>query len=337
MDRKIRWGLMGAGKIVDRWIKGVMQVDGMEIAAVASRNIETARKTAKAYGIESALTYEEMALREDIDIVYIPVPHMAHKELAILAMEHGKAVLVEKPAAVSSQELSEMISCAKKNQVFFMEAVWTRFFPIVDKLKALFNEEGIGQVRAVNVAFSFRVPSTELDGRLLNPALAGGGLLDVGVYTLNFSDMIFDREPEELVGFAAIDTDEHHIKVDEQAMMLAKYSGGALASMACGVRTNMVDTAVVYGTKGYVELPVFWKPTVMHIHRNGGIEEYYEKVQLKNSDYEDEGFQYEIAHVNECLRAGLLESKVMTWEKSLRILKQCDELRGLWGLKYPFE
>lgn len=337
MANKIRWGLMGAGIIVERWIKGARQFDDMEIVAVASRSRQTAAEAAKKYGIPDAMTYEELAKREDIDVVYIPVPHTAHKELAILAMEHGKSVLVEKPIAVNAGELQEMIDCAKANNVFLMEAVWTRFFPLVKTIKGLMNDEGIGEVRAINVAFSFRVPGNMTQSRLLNPELAGGGLLDVGVYNLNFCDMIYDKSPVALTGFATIDSDENHIQVDEQAMYVAKYDKGELASMASGVRTNMKDTAYIYGTKGQIEIPVFWKPTVMKVTMDGKTEEYKEPVQLAHGEYVDEGFQYEITHVNECLRKGLKESPVMTWEKSLRIMKQCDDLRRQWGLKYPFE
>jgi predicted dehydrogenase len=337
MADKIRWGLMGAGAIVERWIKGARQLPNMEIVAVASRSQETALKAAKKYGIPDAMTYKELAEREDIDVVYIPVPHMAHKHLAILAMNHGKSVLVEKPAAVNAKEWQEMIDCAKANNVFLMEAVWTRFFPLVKTIRGLLNEDGIGEVRAVNTAFSFRVPGDMLESRLLSPELAGGGLLDTGVYNLQFCDMIYDKSPVALTGFAAIDSDKNHIQVDEQAMYLAKYDKGELASMASGVRTNMIDTAYIYGTKGHIEVPVFWKPTIMSVTINGKRSEYREAVPSKHPDYVDEGFQYEISHVNECLRKGIKESPVMTLKKSLSIMMQCDELRKQWGLKYPFE
>lgn len=337
MVDKIRWGLMGAGKIVERWIKGARQLDDMEIVAVASRSQQTAMEAAKKYGIPEAMTYEELAEREDIDVVYIPVPHMAHMQLAILAMEHSKSVLVEKPAAVNARDFQKMIDCARLNNVFLMEAMWTRFFPLVKTIHGLMNEDGIGDVRAVNVAFSSRVPGNMVESRILSPNLAGGGLLDTGVYNLHFCDMIYDKSPVSLTGFATIDSDENHIQVDEQAMYLAKYDKGELASMASGVRTNMIDTAYIYGTKGYIEVPTFWKPTVMNVTINGERSEYKEIVPLNHVEYADEGFQYEIAHVNECLGQGIKESPVMTLEKSLRILEQCDDLRKQWGLKYPFE
>ncbi|NLL35068.1 MAG: Gfo/Idh/MocA family oxidoreductase, partial [Clostridiales bacterium] len=177
MQRKIRWGLMGAGKIVNRWIRGARQLEDMEIVAVASRTMETSRNASTHFRVPEALTYEALVNREDIDVVYIPVPHNAHKELAVLAMEHGKSVLVEKPAAINTDELQEMIDCARKNKVFFMEAVWTRFFPMIERIRHLIGEDGIGDVRAINCAFSYRTPDIALQGRTTNINLAGGGLL----------------------------------------------------------------------------------------------------------------------------------------------------------------
>ena len=125
MQRKIRWGLLGAGNILHRWMKGVRQVEDMEIAAVSSRTKERAQLMAETFQIPEALTYEELLAREDIDIVYIPVPHPAHKDLAIRAMNAGKAVLVEKPAGINARELDEMVACARKNGVFFMDTLFS--------------------------------------------------------------------------------------------------------------------------------------------------------------------------------------------------------------------
>lgn len=337
MADKIRWGLMGAGGIVERWFRGAVQVQDMEIVAVASSTPESALRAAQRYSIPDAMrSCEELVKRDDLDVIYVAAPHAQHKDLAILAMEHGKAVLVEKPAAVNALDLQRMIDCAKKHNVFFMEAVWTRFFPLIGTIQELIHGDVIGEVRAVNVSFSFRAPANP-QSRLLNPALAGGGLLDVGVYNLHLCDMIYDQNPVELTGFAAIDTDANHFQVDEQAMIIAKYDHGALATMGCGVRTQMIDTAFIYGTKGYIEIPVFWKPTMMKVTIDGATQEYREPIPLRNSEYPDEGYQYEIMHVHDCLRNGLKESPVMTWDRSLRVLKQCDELRRQWGLKYPFK
>ena len=132
---KIRWGLLGAGVILDRWMKGFRQVEDAQIVGIASRTRETAVKQAARYGIAEAMTYEEMLGRKDIDIVYVPVPHPFHKELTLQALDAGFHVLVEKPAAVTAAGWDEMTLCAKKNGRFLMEAVWTRFFPAIQREK----------------------------------------------------------------------------------------------------------------------------------------------------------------------------------------------------------
>lgn len=337
MERKIRWGLLGSGSIVDRWISGAKQLNDVEIVAISSRTIESAQKMALKHEIPLALEYEALLEREDIDVVYIPVPHPAHKKMAIMAMEHGKSVLVEKPVCVNAGELIEVLACAKKNNVFFMEGVWTRFFPMMNKIRSLLNDEGIGEVRAMNIAFSFRMPGEYRDKRWMNPELAGGGLLDTGIYNLHFAEAVLGKNPVALTGFATIDSDEYHIQVDEQASYIAKYDKGELVVMSSGVRTNMVDTAMIYGTGGHIEVPSFWKPTVIHVMKDGKMTSYEEKVPQNVEGIQDDGFQFEIAHVNECLRGNLKQSPMMTWDQSLAIMKQCDELRRQWGLKYPFE
>ena len=334
--KKIRWGLLGAGVIIDRWIKGAMQEEDMEIAAVASRTAQSAQQMADRYGIPGVMSYGEMLARDDIDVVYVPVPHTAHKDLTIRALEAGKNVLVEKPAAVTAADFDEMAACAEKNGKFLMEAVWTTFFPLAGMLEELLKEGAIGDLRLMQSSFAFR-STPEAAPRLFDPARAGGALLDVGVYDLHFADMVFKRQPEEISGMASMDTDSLHLKVDEQNCFTARYDNGALAVMTSAVRTTMPDTAWLFGTEGSIEIPVFWKPSRMHLKTDTRDEWIEAPVSQKVAGIEDEGYQYEIRHVNECIRAGLTQSPVMTWEKTKNVLTLCDRLRGQWGLKYPFE
>lgn len=335
-NRKIRWGLLGAGNILHRWMKGAAQAEDMEIVAVASRTPERAQKMAETFGIPEAVSYEEMLAREDIDIVYIPVPHTAHKELALGAMKKGKAVLVEKPAGINAGEFAEMAACAKENHVFLMEAVWTRFFPIIEVLESYIGEDGIGEIRAIQSNFCSRDEYTK-SGRLFDPWQAGGALLDLGVYNLHFMKMLLKKNPVRLMGLASMDTDDLHIKVDEQEACIAQYDKGELAMMCSAVRTAMEDTAYIYGTKGYIVVPRFWKPTTLEIHLGDQVKTEKREVPQKIPGIEDEGFQYEIRHVNQCLREGRIESPVQTWQETMDILGQCDQLRADWGLIYPQE
>lgn len=337
MDQTIRWGLLGAGNIANRWLAGFLQTEGDRLVAVASRNHETAEKMAKKWNIPRVMTLNEMVESPEIDAVYIPVPHPFHKELAMLAMSHHKAVLVEKPGAVNAADFVEMATYAKAQNTFLMEGVWTRFFPAFDWIHERIACGDIGELRCVQSNFSFRVEERNTKPRCFLPALAGGGLLDVGVYPMHFSSIIFGEKPVSLVGAAEVVRDEFGFGVDEQGSYIAMYSGGGMACGSFGVNTNMVNNAVIYGSKGRMEIPEFWKPNRVHIVNEDRDEMVLFPVEQKVDGVNDLGFQYEIRHVNECLRNGLNESPVMTHALSLEILNQCDELRRQWNMPYPFE
>ena len=335
-DKVIRWGILGAGDILYRFMKGMRQVDGMEVVAIASRTQASAQQMAEKFQIPEALGYDELLARDDIDVVYVPVPHTAHKDLTIRALKAHKAVLVEKPAAVTAADFEEMVQCARENNTFLMEAVWTRFFPMAEEIKKFIGADGIGEVRAVHTAFAFRTED-RVDSRLTNPMTAGGSLLDTGVYDLHFTDMILDKPPVAVTGLAAFDTDELHLQVDEQASWVCAYDKGELGVMTSAIRTELPDTAFIYGTKGSIEVKQFWKPTEMTVRMGGEEKTVRCPVPQKIEGVEDEGYQFEVAHVNQCLRSGLVESPVVTWEKSLQVLRVCDKLRADWGFRYPFE
>lgn len=335
-NRKIRWGLLGAGNILNRWMKGARQPEDMEIAAVASRTRERAKETARRFQIPEALSYEELLARKDIDVVYIPVPHGAHRELALRAMEAGKAVLVEKPAAINGAEFREMTDLARAKGTFLMEAAWTKFFPLVKDLEEWISEKGIGGVRVIQVNFSSK-SAPDRAPRLFDPCQAGGGLLDIGVYNLHFCRMLLKKNPVGLTGLATLEGDAPGRQVDQQAAYVARYDRGELAMMGSGIRTSMPDTAWIYGPRGHIAVPHFWKPTRMEVVTEEGTRVIERKVPQRLPGMEDEGFQYEIRHVNQCLRQGLIQSPVMTWEDTLSVLDQCDQLRAKWGLVYPKE
>ena len=334
--KKIRWGMLGAGRLLNRWLKGFRQVEDAEIAGIASRTIETAERRANELGIAEAMTYDEMFRRDDIDIMYIPVPHPAHKELAIHAMNAGFHVLVEKPAAVTAADWDEMTACAVENRVFLMEAVWTRCFPAIRKMLELIREGKIGEVRCVQAAFANRIPN-DYKGRLIELADAGGALLDIGVYNLHFAQMVYGKSPVRWATLASIGTDEMKLKVDEQAAYIGQYDNGALSMLSSAIRTDMPDTAWVYGTKGMMRIPTYWKATEIGIIRGEETETISIPVPQSVPGIIDEGFQYEIQHVQECIRAGLSESPLVTHADTRQVLTQCDELRRQWGLRFPFE
>ncbi|MBQ6520465.1 MAG: Gfo/Idh/MocA family oxidoreductase [Anaerolineaceae bacterium] len=331
--KKIRWGLLGAGVILNDWLNGFHQLEDAQIVGIASRTRETAEKKACQYGISESMTYDEMLSRKDIDAVYIPVPHTAHKELAIRALEAGIAVMVEKPAAVTAADWREMVSCARKNHVFLMEAVWTRCFPAMQSLKKEIDSGIIGDIRCVQSEFCFRIPD-DYQGRLTDPMTAGGALLDVGVYNLHFADLVFGHAPLRWASLASIGSDN----VDEQAGYIGQYENGALAILTSAIRTTMVNDGWIYGTKGYIKVPrEFYMPDRYEITVDRKTETRHFPIPQRVEGINDKGYQFEISHMQECLREGLTESPVVTHAMTESVLLQCDILREQWGLKYPFE
>ena len=328
---KIRWGLLGAGQILDRWLNGFRQVEDAEIAGIASRTRESARKQAEKHGIRDAMVYDALLERKDIDVMYIPVPHPAHKDLAIRAMEAGFHVLVEKPAAVNVSQWNEMTASAERNHVFLMEAMWTRFFPAIQKVRDLIREGAIGEVRCVQAEFGYRIPDDH-SGRVTDPMDAGGALLDVGVYNLHFAQLIYGRSPLRWASLASVAGG-----VDEQAAYVGQYENGALSILSSAIRTEMPDTARVYGTKGSIRIPVYWKGSEFDLVSEGKTVHYDFPVPQRVDGIADEGFQFEIRHVNDCVCSGMRESPVVSHALTREILTQMDTLRGQWGLKYPFE
>ena len=334
--QRIRWGLIGAGGLLPRWMNGAKQTDEIEIPAIASRNRETARRRASEYSIPDAMTYEEILERRDLDVLYILTPHTAHKDLAIRAMEAGFPVVVEKPAAVTAADWDEMASCARRNGVFLMEAVWTCCFPLSLRVHEIIRSGKIGRVRNVQTTFAFRNPDNYA-GRLYDPMLAGGALLDVGVYCLHYARMIFGEDPVETTALASVDTDELHLRVDEQIAVACRYKDGALAVSNAAIRTEMPDTAVIYGTEGSIRVPDFWKPERLEITGAGSVEILEDPVPQRVPGVRDEGYQFEILHVNECLRRGLTESPLVPHKATSSVLRQCDLIRKQCGLRFPFE
>ena len=334
----MNWGILGTGNIARRWMTGAAMVPNMQVRAVASRRVESAREFAQAYGIgvvdESC---EALCAREDIDCVYVAAPHTEHAALSIMAMEYGKAVLCEKPMAPNFEQAGKMAEAQKKNRVFLMEGMWMRFFPAFQKARDLIRNGEIGEVRALDAAFAFRFEGTDKEHRLLSPKFAGGGLLDVGVYGLHFCQGMLGEWPVEKTGLCSINTDAQRYGVDEQAVMVLRFPGDVMANVRCAIKTEMPEVAVIYGTKGSIAFERFWSPESFTIHHTGSEPQSVFCPTSQGSSSFDGGFQYEITHVNECVEKGLMESPEIPVSTSLQMAALCDEFREMWGIRYPFE
>lgn len=323
MTQTIGWGILGAGRIAARFASEARLTPGARLVAVGSRSAEKAAAFAAQNGVGRACgSYAELVADPDVDAVYVATLHPWHCEHTLLALEAGKAVLCEKPFAVNAAQARQMIERARARRLFLMEAMWTRFNPISTQVRQWLAEGRIGEPRLATIDFGFRAP-WDPQSRILNAALAGGALLDVGVYVLAYASMIFGR-PAQVRAVAHIgDTG-----VDEQTAIALKYAGGQLASLTCAVHTPSPQAARIDGTEGAIEIPAFWHAETARLLR---------PRQEPITATGDHGFRYEIAAVMACLAAGQTESPDMPLDETLAIAETMDEIRRQIGLKYPFE
>ncbi len=326
MDAKIRWGILGTGSIAHKFAHGLKDAEGADLAAVGSRS----QASADAFGHEFDIprrhgSYADLAGDDNVDVIYIATPHPMHKENALLSLRAGKAVLCEKPFTVNARQANSVIDLARRNKLFVMEAMWTRFYPLMDRLRRMLSDGAIGEVRMVQADFAFRATFNP-QSRLFDPALGGGGLLDVGVYTVSLASMILGRA-EKVTGLAEIG----QTGVDEQAAVVLGYAGGPLAVLSFGVRTTTPHEATIYGTDGWIRIhSPWWKPTRMTLRSRND-------EQLIEGPVQGDPMHYEADEVMACLRAGKTESDVMPLDESLAIMETMDEIRSQWRLKYPVE
>ena len=323
----IRWGILSAARIANKFCEGAKALPDAVLTAVGARDLSRAREFAEKWGIARSYgSYEELVNDPDVDAVYVATTHNFHREHTLLALNAGKPVLCEKPFAINARESEDMVRAARDNGLFLMEAMWTRFFPIMQRIRELIADGAIGEPRIVQADFGFR-GDYDPSSRLFDPNLGGGALLDVGIYVTSFASMVMG-EPDRVQGIATLAPNG----VDEQAAITLGYPGGGLASLTTAVLTNTQHEASIFGTEGRIRVhPEFWKPQRMTLYRSG---QEPEDIHLPA---ESSGFNYEAAEVARCLRAGKLESDVMPLDESLAIMRTLDTLRAQWGIRYPME
>lgn len=322
----VRWGILGTGNIAHQFATGLQSVPDAELVAVGSRSQEGADKFGDEFQAANRHpSYDALAADPDVDVVYVSTPHPFHRPNALLCLEHGKAVLVEKPFTINVREAQEVVDKAREKSLFLMEAMWSRFFPAMVKVRELLAANAIGEPRLLQADFGFRA-GVNPESRLFNPALGGGALLDVGVYPISLAFMIFGT-PTDVTGLAHLG----ETGVDEDAAMLFKYGKGELAVLSTAVRTNTPQNAVLIGTEGQIRIhSPWWKPTAITLAANGKTEEL-------SLPFDGNGMNYEAQEVGNCLRAGKTESQIMPLDETLSIMRAMDTLRAQWSLKYPME
>ena len=328
MSETIRWGILGTGKIAHKFAEALAVVPDAELAAVGSR----AQGTADAFGDEFAVprrhaSYASLAEDPEVDAIYVSTPHPMHCRDTLLCLNADKPVLCEKPFALNASEAEAMIRCARQRGLFLMEAMWTRFLPAIAQVRQWLAIGTIGEVRNMMADFGFRAGFNP-EGRLLNPALGGGALLDIGVYIVSMASMVYGQQPDRVAALADIGA----TGVDEQTTMAFRYNSGAMAALTCAIRTNTPGAVTIHGTQGNIRIPSpFYDTHTATLNADGGEPVTVEPPRVEN------GFKYEIEEAGRCLREGLLETPALPLDETLAIMKTLDAVRAEIGLKYPME
>ena len=325
---KIRWGILGCGRIARKFASDLRLVADAELTAIASRNKDTLELFAKDFPCKHLHNgYEALAANNEVDVIYVATPHSHHYEHTILCLNHNKAVLCEKAFAINSKQAIEMVKTAKERKVFLMEALWTKFLPHYKKLQELLQQKALGEIKSVLVNFGFKT-SDKSPQRLFDPLLGGGTLLDIGIYNV-FITMSVLGKPDAIEATMT----PSPTGVDEQIAVLFKYNNGAMAQLFSSFVTNLPIQAEINGTEGNITLTTrFYEPSAtIQLYRQlpGG------KEIIPVEKEPGFGYQYEARHVNECLKTGLIESPVLTHADTLLLMEILDRIRNKARIEYP--
>jgi predicted dehydrogenase len=330
MGDVIRWGILGCGRIARKFASDLKLVQNAALVAVGSRTRDAAEAFSREFPVAHLHdSYEALAANPEVDVIYVSSPHGLHHEHTLLCLEHSKAVLCEKAFAINLRQAREMVDMAKKKKVFLMEALWTKFTPHFNTVQQMIWEGKIGQVRSMLVNFGF-VPQPPIPYRLYEKALGGGTLLDIGIYNVFMALSVLGR-PDSIEASMT----PAHTGVDEQCAILFKYADGAMAQLFSSFSTNLATEADINGDKARIRLTTrFYEPGTT-------IEFYPGKVDSRQViAYHREpgfGYQFEARHVSDCLRMGLTESPVMSFQDSLLLMETLDRIREVAGIKYDVD
>lgn len=321
--KTIKWGIIGIGNIADKFAHDLQHVSHAELVGVASNSQERADTFAQKYGVKNAFgSYEEL-FTIDLDVVYIATPHTDHARCTIMCLENKVGVLCEKPFAMNAEEVASMIECARENDTFLMEALWSRFLPTIKKTLELVESGKIGEVQTIHADFGF-IPPFNPDRRVLNPALGGGAFLDIGIYPAFISYLLLGN-PSKILATSI----KGPTKVDETTTFLYQFDDKATASLNCTFAAKTNTDAFIYGSKGMIHLPArFHEGTQVVLHHEDGSKETYDFPR------ETYGYDFEAVEVVKCLQEGKKESDLWSLKDSENLINLLDKTREEANIKY---
>ncbi len=323
--KKYKFGIIGPGKIANRFAEALQTLPRAIVYAVASRDGDRAHAFAEKFGATKVYTnYQDLVSDAEVEVIYVATPHTFHYQHTLLCLQHKKPVLCEKPLTLSRKLAAEMVDTARKHNTFLMEAMWTRFIPAVAEAKRWVDANEIGPVQFLQGDFGFAAPYNP-DNRVFNLQLGGGAQLDVGVYPM-FLALLMLGKPTDIKAFA----NKAPTGADATTTALLKFQSGAIAHILSSVVSDSPKEAVIMGTEGSITLHTPWhKAQALTLKKNDGT------TTRKELPYESNGLQFQAEEVIRCLDAGLTESPYMPWNMSLLMAEVSDEIQRQCGIVYP--
>lgn len=326
MIGKVNIGIMGAGNIASIMAETINRMKGVRLYAVASREKIRAEVFAGKHGCKKAYgSYEELVKDSKVDLIYVATPHSEHFENAKLCLINGKPVLCEKAFTANAYQAEELFRIAQENSVFITEAMWTRYMPMLTTIREVLGSGVIGEPKTLTANLGYVIDKVD---RLQNPALAGGALLDVGVYTLNFALMIFGNNIDKIHSCCTYT----ETGVDQQNTITIQYVDGKCAVLNSSMVSLSDRKGIIYGTKGFA--------IVENINNFESIAVYdssYKKLAEYKRPKQISGYEYEVEACIRAIREHQTECVEMPHSETIRVMKMMDKLRKEWGIVYPFE
>lgn len=325
MTKRINWGIMGCGSIAREFAGALKAVPDAHLIAAVSKTGK-AKQFAEEFNLPYYYNdYEEFVKNEGLDVVYVATTHNFHYENTMLCLNNNKHVLCEKSFAVNTKQASLLIETAKSKKLFLMEAMWTRFSPAVSRLISMIKDGVIGEIKSLKGDFCIHVPFNPKH-RLYDLNLAGGALLDLGIYPITMACMVLGKYPIEIAGTLNIGK----TGVDEESHYLLKFDKGETALLSSACTYSAPVNFIIHGTNGQITVPNFYFPSKLILILNGKSEE------TINVPYDSTGKNYEVAEVMDCLHNNKTESDKQTFYDTLKVMEIMDSIRGS-VLKYPGE
>ena len=330
---KIKWAVNATGYISREFAKGMQHVSDAEIVAVSSTNIINARNYAREFGIDESGCYddyEKMLSDKTADAVYVCTPNHLHYEQCLLGIKHGFHVLSEKPCTDNVQQLQNLIEAANDAGLFFTEGMWTRFFPVVKKVRAWLDEGKIGRPRTFFGSFGADQRESESQWRYDSGA-SGGALRDVGIYPIAFAFLVFGK-PDSWTGGCKF----NNAGIDVFNNIMLRYGEDSAAFISSAIDSGSTYDLQIIGTEGHIIVgPDFWRPQIAKLYKYDGTCFGIECAEVFEEKYSGNGFEYEIMAVGDCIRNNELEADDYTHQETLDITELMQDMRKEWGIEYP--